>query len=182
MVMSLSEESHGPCCFSLDRLHSIPRGLLKFLILRSLEDKDLSGSQLMQIFEKSTHGKWRPSPGSIYPILKSLEEEGIITTVRIEGRSKVYSLTDKGRQILKQAMRKKAFKPRAQLGRMLWFHLFEPVDRLEFQIAGITSTIEELKESVDTLSRTKKKRVVQRIDGLITKLKELQILYGGDKE
>lgn len=155
-------------------MHSIPRGLLKFLIIRMMYDKDLTGSQIMQIFEERTKGKWKPSPGSIYPLLKNLEDEGIIETVHTEGRSKLYRLTDTGRARLKQMMKQKEFRPRAQIGRMIWFHLFDPAERLEFQINGISNTIKEIHAGVDKLKKNSKKRLVRKLDLLLEALTVLR--------
>ena len=55
------------------------RGMLRPLILRLLEAGPLSGMELMDLIERrSHHHRWRPSPGSIYPRLKELSDEGLI--------------------------------------------------------------------------------------------------------
>ncbi len=162
-------------------MHSIPRGLLKFLIIRIMRDRDLTGSQIMQIFEEHTRGKWKPSPGSIYPLLRNLEDEGIIETIQIEGRSKVYRLTESGRKQLDIMMKQKQFRPRAQIGRMIWFHLFDPIERLEFQINGISNTIEEIRAGADNLKKASRKRVIRKIDLLLDALTELRELIGEEQ-
>lgn len=64
-----------------------------------LADGPLNGYQLMQELEERSGGVWRPSPGSVYPTLAQLEDEGLIEAVEADGR-KLWSLTDAGRSHL----------------------------------------------------------------------------------
>jgi DNA-binding PadR family transcriptional regulator len=50
----------------------------------------------MQEIEQRSDGIWRPSPGSVYPALQQLEDEGLVTTVQTDG-GRDYQLTDAGR-------------------------------------------------------------------------------------
>ena len=84
------------CDDNLKDVQFVPRGFLKLLIARLLAKRELTGTQIMGILEDRSKGKWRPSPGSIYPLLSSLEELELIMTVRTEGRSKIYTLSPKG--------------------------------------------------------------------------------------
>jgi DNA-binding PadR family transcriptional regulator len=59
------------------KMHS-KTGHLKILVLTILNERPMSGYALMKEIERRT-GFWRPSPGSIYPLLKSLEDGGMIT-------------------------------------------------------------------------------------------------------
>lgn len=71
---------------------------LALLMLLSLESP-LNGYQLMQGLEERSDGRWRPSPGSVYPALQQLEDEGLIHSVHAEGESgRAFELTDAGRQ------------------------------------------------------------------------------------
>jgi DNA-binding PadR family transcriptional regulator len=56
----------------------------------------MHGYQLIQEIAERSNGSWRPSPGSVYPALSLLEDEGLVTIERIEGRRQV-SLTETGR-------------------------------------------------------------------------------------
>jgi DNA-binding PadR family transcriptional regulator len=56
----------------------------------------MHGYQVILELENRSHGAWRVSPGSVYPTLQMLEEEGLIAGQEIEGK-RVYSLTDAGR-------------------------------------------------------------------------------------
>lgn len=79
------------------------QGFLKLYLLKLLGEspEGLSGYELMKQIEEET-GFWRPSPGSIYPLLAALEGQELIRH-RPEGDRKVYSLTAKGEEALAKA-------------------------------------------------------------------------------
>jgi DNA-binding PadR family transcriptional regulator len=60
-----------------------------------LAEEPRNGYQLMQEIEQRSEGVWRPSPGSVYPALQQLEDEGLVRPAA-DGR-KLYELTDEGR-------------------------------------------------------------------------------------
>lgn len=66
-------------------------------VLALLAEEPRHGYQLMQEIRRRTHDRWRPSPGSVYPILQQLEDEGLVRTVESGGR-RVAELTDAGRE------------------------------------------------------------------------------------
>ncbi|MGC8464863.1 MAG: PadR family transcriptional regulator [Acidimicrobiales bacterium] len=72
------------------------RGNIRQAILVLLSEEPRHGYQIMQILEERSGGAWRPSPGSIYPTLQALEDEGMITAELIDGK-KVFSLTEAGK-------------------------------------------------------------------------------------
>ena len=57
----------------------------------------MHGYELITELEVRTSGRWRPSPGSIYPALTRMEEEGLLTAEELNGK-KVFSLTARGRE------------------------------------------------------------------------------------
>jgi PadR family transcriptional regulator, regulatory protein PadR len=79
------------------------RGMLGFLILYLLSKKSMHGQELAN--EIANRKGEKPSPGTIYPALKSLREMGFISEEK-EGKTIVYSLTEKGENALKMAKRK----------------------------------------------------------------------------
>ena len=72
------------------------RGDLKFVILRLVSEQPMHGYEVMKALEKESGGYYRPSPGSVYPTLQLLEDEGYVTVEEKDGK-KVYSITDEGR-------------------------------------------------------------------------------------
>jgi DNA-binding PadR family transcriptional regulator len=72
------------------------RGNVKAAILAVLAEKPMHGYEVMQQLEERSGGMWRPSPGSIYPTLQLLEDQGLVRSEEVEGR-RVFSLTDEGK-------------------------------------------------------------------------------------
>jgi DNA-binding PadR family transcriptional regulator len=72
------------------------RGDVRAAALVLLDEEPRNGYQLMQEIEERSDGAWRPSPGSVYPALQQLEDEGLVRTREIEGR-RAFELTDEGR-------------------------------------------------------------------------------------
>jgi len=72
------------------------RGDVRAAILLLLEEEPRNGYQLMEEIESRSGGAWRPSPGSIYPALAQLEDEGLIQAEESAGR-RSFQLTDAGR-------------------------------------------------------------------------------------
>ncbi|MDA8144354.1 MAG: helix-turn-helix transcriptional regulator [Thermoplasmatales archaeon] len=64
------------------------RGYLRPMIIEALQEKPRKACELIKELEKSTLGLWKPSPGSLYPALSSMEREGIIIR-RIDGKFEV---------------------------------------------------------------------------------------------
>jgi len=78
-------------------------GFLKLALLAMLSKGPTHGYALMKDIESITEEGWKPSPGSIYPALRELEKEGLISP-RNEGRRKTYKITPAGRITLKMAL------------------------------------------------------------------------------
>ncbi len=64
-----------------------------------LAEEPRNGYQLMQTIEERSGGRWRPSPGSVYPTLAQLEDEGLIRSLERDG-AKLFEITDQGRERL----------------------------------------------------------------------------------
>jgi DNA-binding PadR family transcriptional regulator len=75
------------------------RGDLKYVILDLLKDQPRHGYDIIRALEDRMRGRYRPSPGSVYPTLQMLEDLGYVTSAQQEGK-KVYSITDEGRSYL----------------------------------------------------------------------------------
>lgn len=71
------------------------RGDVRVAILRLLADVPMHGYQIIQEIEKRSEGAWKPTPGSVYPTLQLLADEGLIRAEEIDGK-KTYSLTEVG--------------------------------------------------------------------------------------
>ena len=73
------------------------RGDVRAAALALLAEQSMNGYQIIQAIGERSGGVWRPSPGSIYPALQQLEDEGLIRTETADGGLRAYQLTDEGR-------------------------------------------------------------------------------------
>lgn len=71
------------------------RGDVRSAILLLLTERPMHGYELIQQIVERSDGVWRPSPGSIYPALSQLEDEGLVLIEKVAGR-KTARLTDEG--------------------------------------------------------------------------------------
>ncbi len=76
-------------------------GDMKYVILKLLKDKPMHGYEVMKELEDHTRGCYKPSPGTVYPTLQWLEDEGLVQCNEVEGK-KLYSITDAGRAFLEE--------------------------------------------------------------------------------
>ncbi|MEV5430738.1 PadR family transcriptional regulator [Streptomyces sp. NPDC052701] len=72
------------------------RGDVRASILALLKDRPMHGYEMIQEIAERSGGAWKPSPGSVYPTLQLLEDEGLIASAT-EGGKKLFSLTEEGR-------------------------------------------------------------------------------------
>ncbi len=73
------------------------RGDIRTAVLAILAEEPGHGYDVIQRLEEKTAGAWRPSPGSVYPTLQLLEDEGLLRSVEREGK-RVYEITEPGRE------------------------------------------------------------------------------------
>jgi len=78
----------------------VPKGFIRYHVLEALSQKPMSGSELMDDIERHTGGFWKPSPGSIYPLLSWLQDNGYIKDLPAENGLKRYELTESGKSLL----------------------------------------------------------------------------------
>ncbi|HWT93932.1 MAG TPA: PadR family transcriptional regulator, partial [Solirubrobacteraceae bacterium] len=72
-------------------------GDVRAALLLLLEEEPRNGYGLMQEIEARSEGNWRPSPGSVYPALQQLEDEGLVRAEELDGGRKAFELTDAGK-------------------------------------------------------------------------------------
>jgi DNA-binding PadR family transcriptional regulator len=117
----------------------------------------MSGSEIMNEIEKRTSGHWKPSPGSIYPLLAWFQDNGFTRELPTEEDGmKRYKLTDKGKMLLEEQKKmKKRFGREARWDppflEALWLHippeksvkLQESLKRLFVAFLNLRSSLEE---------------------------------------
>src|ERR1700689_3216536 len=72
-------------------------GRLRLYLLKLLDESPRPGDAAIRLLQDRFMGVYAPSPGTIYPRLARLEEDGLVTHEEVDGK-KVYSITDKGRE------------------------------------------------------------------------------------
>ncbi|MGY5876486.1 MAG: PadR family transcriptional regulator [Candidatus Thorarchaeota archaeon] len=155
--------------------HSIPRGFLRFLIISLLRSDELTGTEIMDVLEQRSEGRWKPSPGSIYPLLESLKDDGLIEIVSEKGRSKTYRISESGREHFKMTThRKGVLDHKTRLSRVLWLQLLAPSDQVHFHLSGIRHATDFIDEAVDSLSKKDRKKVATRLGKIIDRLEQLK--------
>jgi DNA-binding PadR family transcriptional regulator len=89
----------------MKQAEGVPRGLLRFIVLKFLAERPMSGAEIVGKIESETGGKWKPSPGSIYPLLSGLQVKGFTQeSSTIKNGRKLYSLTDSGKEFFQEQL------------------------------------------------------------------------------
>jgi DNA-binding PadR family transcriptional regulator len=73
------------------------RGDVRAAALALLGEEPMNGYQIIQAIGERSDGVWRPSPGSVYPALQQLEDEGLVRAEAGDGGRRAYRLTEEGR-------------------------------------------------------------------------------------
>jgi DNA-binding PadR family transcriptional regulator len=73
------------------------RGNVRAAVLSLLAERPMHGYEMIQEISQRSNGLWRPSPGSVYPTLQMLADEGLVSVQEEAGGKKLFTLTDAGR-------------------------------------------------------------------------------------
>lgn len=159
-------------CEHLNMPQSVPRGLLRHVIPRLLRHQEMTGTDIMQRFRDLTDGEWNPSPGTIYPLLSSLEEDDIIEAASTEGRSKTYRLTAKGKEQMAKVIKEMTSEvgEKTRLGPRLWEKLLEPDERIRFHMHGMRHSIESFESIQTSLDNKQRQQVLRYLNEMATRL------------
>jgi DNA-binding PadR family transcriptional regulator len=146
------------------------RGLLALFILHSLNQQPKSGYELLKEIEEKTEGLWVPSKGTLYPILKQLEEEELIKVGETGKRSKtVFELTKKGEETLLTIKERK----KESSEKLLQFKnlLIDIFGEEEITMKGL---LLEIRVVIDDLTPDKKHQAVEILEQCLTDLKRIE--------
>jgi len=151
MHQSKSQEQ-GPSIHN--RLHSAPKGLLRYYILHKIAQKPIHGYEIIQDIDSKTDGAWRPGAGSIYPILKKLVSEGLIKAdpePSDEATRRVYHITPKGVESLAHAKEMFTnFQQRFGSLRRLFIELIDPENLATFFVDGSNRQFQMAQEMLES--------------------------------
>jgi DNA-binding PadR family transcriptional regulator len=127
-------------------------------LLALLVERPMHGYEMIQELESRTGGIWRPSPGSVYPTLQLLEDEGLIVAEESGGRKR-FALTDAGRPEAEQAAENAPWREygdetvsQAQDYREAIFGIMNALRQV-----GFNGTEEQRARALDVLVETKRK-------------------------
>ncbi|NUW36129.1 PadR family transcriptional regulator [Nonomuraea sp. SMC257] len=142
----------------------VRRGDVRAALLSLLAEEPKNGYQMIQDIESRSRGIWRPSPGSVYPALQQLEDEGLVVGEE-GGGSRAYRLTERGREQAERHLRDSA--PWDEVARTI------PEDRHELRLLW-----GQLGEAFVHLTRTANDRQVAQAKKLLkqTRKSVFQIL------
>src|SRR5215213_11814169 len=109
-AMSARRHGHGPGGWGAPgdprawgggRRRRMRRGDVRAALLVLLDEQPHTGYRLIEEIERRSEGQWRPSPGSVYPTLQQLEDEGLVRPEEGEGRTP-FTLTDAGKAYVEE--------------------------------------------------------------------------------
>ena len=152
--MSGRHHGHGPGGrgWGGGRRQRMRRGDVRAALLVLLDEQAHTGYSLMEEIERRSNGAWRPSPGSVYPTLQQLEDEGLVRAEDGEGRTP-FTLTEAGKAYVedkRQELGEPWAKPAAGVGeeRLELRELIGQIAAAAYQVsaAGDTTQIARAKE------------------------------------
>jgi DNA-binding PadR family transcriptional regulator len=146
----------------------VPKGLLRYLSLKLLQRQPMSGSEITEKIEEFTN--WKPSPGSIYPLLANLQETDLIEPYTdADPGLKQFNITEKGKKEMEEMQRHpENIKARhISMRKLFWImhrnmeeetfeslnQLLETIDASHLQIAKSDQQKQELKHILDTTAK-----------------------------
>src|SRR3954470_18163385 len=101
--MTGRRHGHGPGGWGAPgaRRRRMRRGDVRAALLVLLDEQPMTGYAMIEEIERRSEGAWRPSPGSVYPTLQQLEDEGLVRPQEGEGRQP-FTLTDEGKAYVEE--------------------------------------------------------------------------------
>jgi DNA-binding PadR family transcriptional regulator len=145
-----------PDSSSSARLHSAPKGLLRHYILHRIAQGPVHGYEVIQDIDNKTEGAWRPGAGSLYPLLKKLESEGLIKAeegTKEEATRRVYHVTLKGQQSLAESKEMLTnFQQRWSFMRKIFIELIDPDKAANFFVDSSNRQFQLAREILETKS------------------------------
>ena len=147
--------------------------MLRHITLNILKQEPMSGSELTE--QINEYADWRPSPGSMYPLLASLQEEGLIMPYEDEDTTlKRFTLTDEGMRLVEVHKREdQEYRNRNKsIRKMYWrLHRDMPLD-LYTSFSNFLDTFEKVFTETGPDEAVKEK-LISVLDGSVEKLKEI---------
>lgn len=162
-------------------LIDVPRGLLSNIVLRMMKRGPKSGSDIIEEIEEITG--WKPSHGSIYPLLDRLSREELITPIESEVPCvKPYALTDKGREKIENDKQRMDIRERYHSLQRIYWKMIREMDENVYQASmKLFNVLEEIstdmkaQKGVSSTISSILNKAAEEIEGLKKSKKEEQI-------
>jgi DNA-binding PadR family transcriptional regulator len=147
---------------------AIPRGFSRQYILSLLKDQPMTGKEIIDKATVQSDGKWKPSPGLIYPLLGRLLEEGLVTEDK-DGR---YAITKKGLEITSDmesfgSILQKQIDVMLRVGNVGKFMAMDLIDR-------VTTIGSALSSNLDSMTHQERSKYKEFLQNELKKLDEQQ--------
>jgi DNA-binding PadR family transcriptional regulator len=147
---------------------AIPRGFSRQYILSLLKDQPMTGKEIIDKATVQSDGKWKPSPGLIYPLLGRLLEEGLVTEDK-DGR---YAITKKGLEITSDmesfgSILQKQIDVMLRVGNVGKFMAMDLIDR-------VTTIGSALSSNLDSMTHQERSKYREFLQNELKKLDEQQ--------
>ena len=145
---------------------AIPRGFSRQYILALLRDQPMTGKEIIDKATLQSEGKWKPSPGLIYPLLGRLLDDGLV----MEDKDGRYMITKKGLEITSDLqsfgnMIQKQIDVMLRVGNVGRFVAMDLIDR-------ITTTGTALSSNLDSMTQEERNRYKEFLQNELQKLYE----------
>lgn len=159
----------------------VPRGLLRFLVLKMLSEKPMSGTEIAEQIEEQTGGRWKPSPGSIYPLLAWMLNKGF-TKEALKGEEglKRYSFTVEGSKFLDKQielgqdfLNKMEFLLPMLIGGLQFGSCNEKLRDAKEPARQLVSAFMAIQHNLDALSQKDAEEIVQTLKECSEKLEKI---------
>ena len=147
---------------------AIPRGFSRQYILSLLKEQPMTGKEIIDKATVQSDGKWKPSPGLIYPLLGRLLEEGLVTEDK-DGR---YAITKKGLEITSDmesfgSILQKQIDVMLRVGNVGKFMAMDLIDR-------VTTIGSALSSNLDSMTHQERSKYREFLQNELKKLDEQQ--------
>ena len=146
--------------------HLFAHGNLHLVVLALIAEKPRHGYEIIKVIEEMMGGAYSPSPGTVYPALSMLDDEGYVTVATGENGKKLYTITAEGKAYLDEnaaavtAMRERIKATGARLGGMPPLSVVRAVENLwlalRMRLTRTPLDKEQIQTVVDALDRATK--------------------------
>ena len=134
------------------------RGDVRTALLIVLLDGPGHGYELIQALETKTEGRWRPSPGSVYPSLQMLTDEGLVTATEQEGK-RTFELTEAGRAQAAERIAAQGYP-------------WDAMDRGRSEHGGLRKAVRDLQLAAKQVGMTGSPEAVERATEIVTQARK----------